>query len=105
MTPAAVALAHAERRLVERLEQLAARVDAADEAAWDEYSRTAAALAAIAKETAPGAHGELLTTRELADRLRLSPKVVRRKAARGELGGVERIQLARRGPGALRWRA
>jgi hypothetical protein len=96
-----VVLGRAKQRIAVRLEELGARVDAGDEAAWSTYLQTAATLATVA-QLAPSARGELLTTRQLADQMQISSRTLRRKAQRGELAP---IRLGNRGRAALRWRA
>ena len=103
MNAAALALRTAEARLVTRLEELAARIDGGDQSAWPAYIETASALAAILPQTVPGARGEALDTRTMAARLGISPKVLRKKAAAGQLAGVQSVRYAKRGPSALRW--
>jgi helix-turn-helix protein len=100
--PVQLAIARAEARLVERLEQLEAKLDAGDEPSWSAFCEAAATLAAIVPVIQPGASGELLTTRQLADRLPLSPRTIRRKAKAGELAP---IRIGARGRGELRWPA
>jgi excisionase family DNA binding protein len=95
-----LALAHAERRLVCRLEALGARLDDGDVSAWADYMEAARALAAIAPLTTPEARGALLTTQQLADRLQVSTRTVRRRAKRGEL---QPVRMGERGRAALRW--
>lgn len=97
-----LALTRIERRLVERVAQLEARLDAGDESAWSAYCDTAATLATIAPLVAPGAGGKLMTTGEMAHLMNISPKTLLRRRARGE---VQAIQLGRRGRAALRWPA
>ena len=84
MRPAQLALARAEQRLVERLEQLEAMLAAGEERVWLEYGQLAAALAAIAPLTSPGA-SRVMTTEELATAFHLTPKTARRKGLKGEL--------------------
>jgi excisionase family DNA binding protein len=100
VTPAQLALRHAQARIIEQLEQLEPRLAECDLAAWVQYAQLAAALAAIVRETAPGAGGRLLSTAELADALGVSPKTILRKRRSGELTAIE---LGRRGRSALRW--
>jgi excisionase family DNA binding protein len=88
-------LERAARRLAARLGDLEARLD--DERVWPEYIATAAALAQVAAQTTPGSRSELLTTRQLAERLNLSPKTVLKRARRGE------IQPALRKGKLIRW--
>jgi excisionase family DNA binding protein len=95
-------LEHAVARLAGRLVELEPRLDAGDAAAWVDYCRAARALAAVAAAAAPGADGRLLTTREMAAALHVSPKTVLRKRKAGELAAV---QFGQRGRAALRWRA
>ena len=102
MTPARLALVTAEARLVARLQSLDAKLTAGNETAWPDYCQTAAALAAITPLTLPGASGQLLTTAQLAARMQVSPKTIRRRAKAGEL---EPVRMGKRGRGALRWPA
>jgi hypothetical protein len=91
-----------ERLLVERVEQLVARVEHGDGAAWIELVATASALAAVAAQNRPEARGQLLTTAEFAERCGVRPKTILRKKARGEIRPA--VQLGTRGRAALRWR-
>jgi hypothetical protein len=105
MRPAQLVLARAEQRLAERLEQLEAKLASASEAsaAWIEYAQLAAALAAIAPLTVPGA-GRAMSTEEIASAFNLSPMTARRKGLKGELP----VGAIRLGPGPrakLRWAA
>ena len=61
---------------------------------------TLIALWRYAEKRAPEVTGRLLTTAELAARLQLSPKTVRRRAKAGQLTP---IRFGGRGRGALRW--
>jgi hypothetical protein len=97
MTPIALALARAERRLLARLEELDARLDG-DVTAWPAYCEAAATLATIARQARE--NGALLTTGQLAERLNVSTKTVLRRRAKGELQPA--MQLGKR---ALRWRS
>jgi excisionase family DNA binding protein len=100
---ARLALERAQLRLVGRLDKLEECLAAGDEAAWASYCEVVAALAVVVTaQTAPGASGQLLTTRQLAERLQLSPRTVRRKVKAGELTPV---RLGARGRGAVRWSA
>ena len=99
MSPGRLALLRAEQRLVDRLADLEARLES-HPGLWHEYAQVSAALASIVPTTAPGAAGELLTTAQLAARLQVSPKTVRRRAKAGELTPV---RLGERGRSALRW--
>jgi len=101
MTPAQCALRRVEARLLAHLDQLEPRLDQGDDL-WPAYCEAAAALAAIVAHTVPGADGHLLTTKELAAALQVSPKTLLRKRQAGRLTAVE---LGKRGRAALRWRA
>jgi hypothetical protein len=98
MTPAALALIEAERRLLGRVQALAARLDAADDTAWPEYLATTTALRALIPEERRG----LATTREMAEKFGLSPKTIRKLGREKKL---ESIRLGARGRGAIRWRS
>lgn len=97
------ALARAQLRLTERLEQLEARLAGGDETAWSAYCEAAASLAAIAPLMVPGADGRLLSTAEMAERLGVAPKTLLRRKAKGEV--MPAVQLGQRGRAALRWAA
>jgi hypothetical protein len=97
-----LALGRAQRRLLERLEQLEERIADEHEDAWPEYRDLATALAAVAAQLAPGARGELLTTEQMAARLGISSKTLLRRRARGQVKAP--VQLGQRGRAALRWR-
>src|SRR5262245_23541028 len=100
MTSLAGALANAERRVLARLETLADRLDRGDETAWPDFLATLTVLHSIVPEE----RRPLLTTKELAGRLGLAPKTVRRLGKRGDLGAVME-RFGKRGTGAIRWRA
>jgi len=85
MTPIALALARAQRRLLARLDDLEARLDARDEGAWPSYCEATTALAALASQPAPGSNGQLLTTRELAEKMQCSTRTIRRRAKAGKI--------------------
>jgi hypothetical protein len=97
VTPAALALAEAERRLVARVQQLGAQLDAGEDR-WREYVEAVAALARLL----PPERQALLTTRAMAEKLDISPRTVRKLGRAGKLEGV---RLGKRGTGAIRWRA
>lgn len=97
MTPARVALLVAERRLVERVHQL----DDAGECSR-EFVDVAQALALVVGQLRSDPT-EMLTTREMAQRLSIAPSTLRRKARSGEITAP--VRLGKRGPAALRWRA
>jgi hypothetical protein len=82
VTPRLVALLQAEQRLLERLAKIEAQLDASDPAGWIEYSTLATALATI--ELRPEVLAPVLTQRELAARLGVSERTVRRRARRGD---------------------
>jgi hypothetical protein len=104
LRPAALALVRAEAHLVDRLDQLAKHIAGGDETAWLEYGQLAAALAAIAPLTIPGADGRAMSTRKLALAFNLTPKVARRKGLKGELP-VAPIRLGTGDRAKLRWSA
>jgi hypothetical protein len=98
MTPLALALAQAERRLVARLETLATRLDGGDESAWPDYLATLNTLHTLV----PAEYRPLVTTREMAERLGVKPRLLRTK---GTKLGLQAIRLGARGTGAIRWRS
>lgn len=103
VTRAALALTSARRRLEDRVEQLEKRLDG-DNAAWAEYLDAIRTLAALVRASGASAPGEpLLTTRQLAERLQVSEKTVRKLKRQGRLTPVQ--QFAKRGPAANRWAA
>jgi hypothetical protein len=60
------------------------------------------ALARLVPLLAPGAHGELLTTKAMAERLGISPKTLLKRKASGEIHPA--VQIGARGVAAIRWR-
>jgi hypothetical protein len=99
---ARLALARAERRLLDRLEELERRLDAGENL-WAEYFACAAALAAIAPQIVPGADGALLDTKSMAARMGISPKTLLRQRADGKIAPAK--ILGKRGRAAFRWAA
>jgi DNA-directed RNA polymerase specialized sigma24 family protein len=85
VTPRHLALLHAEQRLIARLEKLEPRLEEGDPACWQEYAAIASALAAISPQLEPHVIADVLTQRELAERLDVSPRTIRRRIKRGEL--------------------
>lgn len=98
MTPARAALLIAERRLVERVHQL----NETGQECSAEFVTVAQALALVVGQLRED-RGELLTTAQAAERLNISPKTLRKRAAAGAIAAP--VRLAKRGPSALRWRA
>ena len=96
MTPAALALADAERRLVARVQALAERLEAGEDV-WSAYVDAVTALNTLV----PAERRPLMKTKELAARLGLTPKTVRRL---GKAGKLEGERYGKRGTGAIRWR-
>jgi excisionase family DNA binding protein len=97
VTPAALALVEAERRLLARCQALAARLDGGEDV-WSEYVAAVDALNALV----PAERRPLATTKEIAERLNVSPRTVRKL---GKAGKLEAVRLGKRGPGAIRWRS
>lgn len=104
MTPALVALIHAEPQLAERAEDLRARINGGDETAWSAYLDTLAVLTKVAERLGREDAGRAMTSAELGQRFRLSPRTAAKKAKAGQLP-VTALRLGQRGRGALRWRA
>jgi hypothetical protein len=92
------ALDRARPLLESRAAEFEARLRDGDSGAWDAYLATISALAAVTAQTGAGSRGELLTTRQLAERLNVSVKTVLRRKKTGGLKPA--VQLGRR---ALRW--
>jgi excisionase family DNA binding protein len=97
VTPAALALAQAERRLLARCHALGQRVDAGEDV-WDQYVTAVAALTALV----PPERRPLITTGEMAQRLKVLTRTVRKL---GKNGTLEALRLGKRGRGAIRWRS
>src|SRR5688500_16314667 len=102
MTPLQLALDRAQLRLIDRLDLLVGRADGGDESVYVELRDLTIALAQIRALVAPGAIGELLDTKTMAQRLGVSTKTLLRN--RKKPGGVQpAVVLGRRGRAALRW--
>ena len=96
MTPAALLLAEAERRLTARCEDLGQRLDAGEDV-WHEYVSAITTLhALVSAERRP-----LATTAEMAQKYQVTPKTVRRWGRTGKLAAE---RLGQRGRAAIRWR-
>jgi hypothetical protein len=76
-------LARAVARLSARLDALDAQLDAGEAVAWQEYAAVAASLATVMAQAAPGARGEFLSTKAMAQRLDITPKTLLRHKAAG----------------------
>ncbi len=85
MTGVTNALDRAARLLGDRLAELEERLQAGQQEAWGPYVETVRALAAALEHVTPGRRGELLTTAEMAGRLRVTSKTLLKRAARGEI--------------------
>lgn len=88
--------------LLDRLEDLERRLPGDDEATWIAYLETAKALAVILPTLTPGRNGELLSTREMAERIGISPKTLLRRKANGTIRPA--LVMGKRGRAAIRWR-
>jgi hypothetical protein len=89
-------LGRAIRLLEDRAIVLEARIRTGDETAWPEYRETVGALATVFERMAPGRRGEFLTTREMAERLGVSPKTLLKHKARGTVRpAIQRGKLIR----------
>jgi hypothetical protein len=82
---------------VTRLEALEAHLDAGEEC-WLEYATLAAQIAAVLAQAAPGSQGRLLTTREMAELVGVTPKSLLRAKRQG------RVQPAQQLGRLIRWR-
>jgi hypothetical protein len=78
-------LDRARALLTARVNELETRVRHGDENAWPAYLAVVSALSALVADTAPGRRGELLSTRQMAERLGIAPKTLLRRKARGDV--------------------
>lgn len=85
MTPRLLALIRAESHFIERLEKLEPRLGDGDPACWQEYASIASALAAISPQLSASTIAPVLTQQELAERLSVSTRTIRRRVKRGDL--------------------
>lgn len=84
-------------RLANRLEALEAQLDAGEDA-WTPYLATINTLISVMDQAAPGSRGELITTRQMAERLGIAPKTLLRHKATGAVKpALQRGKL-------IRWR-
>jgi excisionase family DNA binding protein len=82
----------ARDHVVEWLEKLDPRLDDGDPEIRREYLNLTATLAALAPQLKPEVIAPLLTQRELADRLSVSTRTIRRRVKRGELPAKLRLR-------------
>ena len=99
MTPTALVLVEAERRLLKRCLELGVRLDEGQDV-WPAYLATLTVLQALI----PDERRPLATTKDLATRYGVTPKTILKRSKRGELR-ERREQHGRRGTGAIRWRS
>jgi excisionase family DNA binding protein len=97
VTPRALALQRAQLWLVERLDKLEPQIIDGDADTRREYRDTAVALAQLV--AAAERRAEFLTTAELAERLNVSTRTIRRRKKAGTLEPA--LQLGQR---VVRWR-
>jgi hypothetical protein len=95
-------LARAARVLEGRLADLLDRLGEGDESAWGAFLATVNTYIAVLAQLTPGSRGELLTTRQMADRLNIAPKTLLKRKAKGQVRPA--LQLGERGRAAIRWR-
>jgi hypothetical protein len=88
--------------LLGRVVVLEKRVQDGDETAWPRYLESLTTLSALLPHLQPGAGGELLTTKQMAERLGVSTKTLLKKRNNG--GPKPEYQLGERGRAAMRWR-
>jgi hypothetical protein len=98
VTSLGVALVRASRLVEARLASLEERLAAGDEGAWADYLVTLEAAAKLDQQLQPGAHGEMVSTRAMAERLGITPKTLLRHKARGKV--TPAMQAGR----LIRWR-
>jgi hypothetical protein len=84
MTSLDADLARGVARLQARLLDLERRLDAGEDV-WADYRATLTALAELRAKVAPGGAGELVSTREMAERLGIKPKTLLKRKDKGEL--------------------
>jgi len=88
-------LERAARRVADRLAALEARLDSGSYAVWREYLQSLHVLATVVPLLGPG-QTRLLSSAELAARLGVAPKTVRKWKARGLIRpAVERGRVVR----------
>ena len=90
-------------RLAARLDTLGAQLEAGDDGVWPVYLATANTLAALLPNLTPGSRGELLSTREMAERLGISSRTLLKRRKAGAIRPA--LVLGSRGRAAIRWRA
>jgi hypothetical protein len=85
MSALGLALLRAARLLEVRLAHLEDRIAAGEEAAWPPYLEIIEIAAKLDRQLTPGSRGELLTTKQMAARLAVTPKTLLKRKARGEI--------------------
>ena len=96
--PITLAMIEAEHRLLTRLQELGARLDAGEDHLWTEYLSIITTINVLV----PAERRPWVTTKEMATKLGVAPKTVRRLGTDGKL---EHVRFGARGTGAIRWKA
>jgi hypothetical protein len=95
----ATALRRVALRLEDRLATLEGGLDRGDPV-WPEYLATVGTYTAVIAQLTPGAYGPFLDTKQMAEKLNVSPRtLLKRKGA-----VTPAVQLGKRGRAAIRWK-
>ena len=71
--------------LVARVVDLEGRIQSGEDALWGGYTDAVQTLALVVSTLSPECRGELLTTREMAARLRIRPKTLLKRKGKGQI--------------------
>lgn len=91
MSPLTIALRRAATLLEARLAVLEERVAGGDEIAWPLYLVTLESALKLDQQLTPGAHGELLSTKQMAERLGVTPKSLIRRKSKGQAAPASQV--------------
>jgi hypothetical protein len=91
MSPLSIPFRRAATLLGARLATLEERLESGDEGAWSLYLVTLEAALKLDQQLTPGAHGELLSTKQMAERLGVTPKSLIRRKSKGQAGPASQV--------------
>jgi hypothetical protein len=88
--------------LEDRLTALEDRLQQDDATVWPDYLAAVSAYTAVVAQLAPDRFGVYLTTKEMAEKLNVTPRTLLKRRRKGTVTAA--VTLGKRGRSAIRWR-